>query len=141
MHRRQGRLLKNTVVNTDAELSDNSYFQDSNVTVLHIDSERKTAPPLHKRKSVRKEKITANYAVHERPASKRTKRFSRFIPLFVCLLMIAATLSVTLALGTSRRNEQLKEEHLRALDSLASSRARLESVIYARFLLVSYNFV
>jgi len=85
---------------------------------------------------VSKEKITSTYAANERPSSRRAKRFSRFIPLFVCLLMIAATLSVTLALGTSRRNEQLKEEHLRALDSLASSRARLESVIYARFLLV-----
>lgn len=64
------------------------------------------------------------------------KRFFRLIPVFICLLMVAASLSVTLALNTARRNEQLKEEHLRALDLLASSRARLESVIYGRFLLV-----
>ncbi len=40
-----------------------------------------------------------------------------------------------MALGTAKRNEQVKDEYLRSFDSLISFRARLESAIYARFLL------
>lgn len=84
---------------------------------------------------MREKKYSGHSREPKRSSTRKQNNFSRFIPHFICLLMVAATLSVTLALGTSRRNEQVKEDRLRALDTLASSRARLESVIYARFLL------
>ena len=74
------------------------------------------------------------------PTRPKRSSLTRYLPHLASLIIIVATLAVTLAIESAWRSQRAKEQHLRVATSVNAARDRLERAVFKR-VLVARNFV